>query len=57
MTTEAKTGHPFEDEGGYATIEEIHENLFGFIPAVRRAIGLSAVKGSRVKRDESNGHS
>ena len=43
--------------GGYATAEEIRENLFGFIPAVRHATGLPAVQGSRVERDESNGDS
>ena len=57
MTTEAKTVHAFEDEVGYATAEEIRENLFGFMPAVRHATGLPTVKGSRVKRDESNGDS
>ena len=42
MTTEAKTVHAVEDEGGYATTEEIRKNLFGFIPAVTRAIGWPA---------------
>ena len=42
MTKEAKTAHTVEDEGGYATIEEIRKNLFGFMPAVRRAMGWSA---------------
>lgn len=42
MTTEAKTMHAVEDEGGYATTEEIRKNLFGFIPAVTRAIGWPA---------------
>ena len=42
MTKEAKTAHAVEDEGGYATIEEIRRNLFGFMPAVRRAMGWPA---------------
>ena len=42
MTKEAKTAHAVEDESGYATIEEIRKNLFGFMPAVRRAMGWSA---------------
>ena len=57
MATIAKTAHAFEDEVGYATGEEIRENLFGFISAVRRAAGLPAVKRSRVEGDESNGDS
>ena len=40
MATEAKATRAVEDEGGYATAEEIRENLFGFMPAVTRAIGL-----------------
>ena len=49
MKTGAQVAHAAEDEGGYAIAEEIRKNLFGFIPAVRGAMGLGRcpVCGSR----------
>ena len=52
MRTGAKKVHAVEDEGGYATTEEIRKNLFGFIPAVTRAMGLPA----RSAQDEEDDH-
>ena len=46
MTAEAETELGEDDEGGYATIEEIRKNLLGFMPAVMRATGWPAVKGA-----------
>ncbi len=45
MTADAEAELGEEDEGGYATIEEIRKNLLGFMPAVMRAAGWPAVKG------------
>ncbi len=57
MTTEAKAVHAVEDEGGYATTEEIRKNLLGFMTAVTRATGWPAVKGDSLPKCGHTGRS
>lgn len=43
VRTAASAGNLSEEERqGYATIEEIREGLFGFMPAVKRHMGFPA---------------